>query len=117
MQPNGQPKSAAGGPEKVSQLGEFGHEPQVPPLKLGILIFMFLCEYYGYSHSFHLVNCSSPSKSCDMQRSSCRLYMYPSTFPCAYRSSHTDGVWSAVSMSATPRVLKMAIATHVGRYE
>ena len=24
---------------------ELAHEPQVPPLKLGILIFMFLCEY------------------------------------------------------------------------
>ncbi|CAK0781249.1 hypothetical protein CVIRNUC_005324 [Coccomyxa viridis] len=43
MQPNGQPKSAAGAPEKVSQLRDFGHEPQVPPLKLGILVFMFLC--------------------------------------------------------------------------
>ena len=75
MQPNGQPKSAAGAPEKVSQLRDFGHEPQVPPLKLGILVFMFLCKYCCHSHSSHLAVCCSPSNPCGMQGSCCRLHV------------------------------------------
>lgn len=78
MQPNGQPKAPAGGPEKSSQLDDFSHEPQVPPLKLGILIFMFLCKYGCHSHSFHLALCCSPSRSCGMQGSCSHLHMFES---------------------------------------
>ena len=30
--------------EKIEEKEELTHDPQVPPLKLGILVFMFLCE-------------------------------------------------------------------------